>query len=130
MNKIDWNMVREVLRVAHDSMGIDYYDTPDESQLCKRAMEAYPPDHADWSTYDASYIYAIGDDFVMKSKLMSGEVRMIGLTSRGYDLFMVLDNDEIMSKIIDLATENNVSLTADIIIEAGRHLSLKKMGLE
>lgn len=124
--QIDWDVVREVLQVAKSSVGLDSLR---EIDFCDTVVKACPIATECFDRFKHSYIYATDDRFIVKNRL-GREIAVSGLTHTGYELLLVLDNDELMSKIVDLATNNGISLTADIIIEAGRRLSLKKMGLE
>ena len=127
--EIDWDVVRDALGIAWRSRGTKGFPnltTTEAMRLVKKHSDC--ENYAQWLV---SIRYALDESFVIKFKFEDEKVaRLDGLTIKGYELLNMLDNEWVWEKIRDLATENSVSLTADIIIEAGRRLSLRKMGLE
>jgi len=122
-------VVRDALGIAWRSRGTEGFPnltTAEAMRLVKKSSDC--EHYAQWL---ASIRYALDESLVIKFKFEYEKVeRLDGLTIKGFELFNILDSGWMWERIRDLATENGVSLTADIIIEAVKHLSLRKMGLE
>jgi hypothetical protein len=125
--EINWDVVRDVLGVAWNCRGTEGFPNLTEGETIMR-LASKSNDREHYAQWLASVGYALDESLVSKFRYEGDKTaRLNGLTTKGFELLNILDNEWVWGEIRSWASEKDVPLTADIIIKAGERIILSSL---
>lgn len=128
--EIDWDVVRDTLFTCWLSQGVVEYPMRSKAVVYAAIRKKWWRHDSDAESNYANAVTSASFQYAMDEALVnsSGREPLIdGLTTKGFELLSILDNEWVWEKIRGWASEKGVPLTADIIIKAGDRIILSNL---